>query len=255
MNIFVSVVSHGHADLIKEINCLASLAQKFNVVVKCNKPGDGEALKSYCQENNITLLDESYGLGFGENNNYIYRHCENNMNLNADDYFIVLNPDLYIAAEQIAQLIENMQHDGALFGSINLFKNEEKTIYDNSIRKFPSLKDFLSSYILGVNKCIIDKSTITSPVNVDWTAGSFMAVKASHYKQLSGFNERYFMYCEDIDMCYRSWLAGVPVVYYPDIHALHFAKHANRSIFSRHFVWHMTSIFRFLAFKSSHRLG
>ncbi|MBM7343768.1 glycosyltransferase [Pantoea coffeiphila] len=255
MNIYISVVSHGHAEMIKQINCLPQLAKQFNVVLKCNKPQDAEALSDWCADNNIVIIKSDYGLGFGKNNNFVFDYCQQKLSMQGEDIFIVLNPDLYITAEQIAELVENMQRDRVAFAAINLFKNDEKTIYDNSIRKFPTLKDFFQSFIFGVNKCIIDKSKVFAPTPVDWTAGSFMALKASHYQQLSGFNEKYFMYCEDIDLCYRSQLLKVPVVYYPTIHALHFAKHANRSVFSRHFMWHLQSTFRFLIYKFTHRLS
>jgi len=255
MNIYISVVSHSHADMIKKINCLPALALQFNVIIKCNKSQDAEELRDWCEQHNITMLDSDYGLGFGQNNNFVFRYCENNFSLNADDIFIVLNPDLVISSSDVLKLVSDMQKNKVQFAAINLFKDSEKTIYDNSIRKFPTLKDFFSSYIIGVNDCIIDKSKITVPTEVDWTAGSFMALTVEHYKRLSGFNERYFMYCEDIDICYRSKLMGVPVLFYPDIHALHLAKHANRRVFSRHFFWHLQSSFRFLSFKYTHRLS
>lgn len=255
MNIYISVVSHGHAEMIKQINCLPGLAEKFTVIIKCNKAQDAIALGDWCQQHNITLLASDYGLGFGENNNSVFRYCEQQLNLTDDDLFVVLNPDLSISGEQISALVNNMQRDRVQFAAINLFKNPEKTVYDNSIRNFPTLRDFFSSFIFGVNRCIIDKSSVSEPMRVDWTAGSFMALTARHYQQLCGFNERYFMYCEDIDLCYRSHLLGVPVVYYPQIHALHLAKHANRSLFSRHFVWHLTSTLRFLIYKTTHRLS
>lgn len=255
MNIYISVVSHGHAEMIKQINCLPALASRFKVVVKCNKPQDAAALNTWCNDNHITLIDSNYGLGFGQNNNFVFHYCEQHLGLQGEDIFIVLNPDLHITAEHISELVNNMQQDGVMFAAINLFKNDEKTIYDNSIRKFPTLKDFFQSFIFGVNNCVIDKSKVVTPTRVDWTAGSFMAIKASHYQQLSGFNENYFMYCEDIDLCYRSQLLNVPVVYYPAIHGLHFARHANRSVFSRHFVWHLQSTFRFLIYKARHRLN
>jgi len=254
MNIYISVVSHGHAELIKEINCLPELAKHCQVVVKCNKPVDSLALNDWCLSNNIHLISESYGIGFGANNNIVYHYCETALDMNEDDYFIVLNPDLSISAEQVLLLTQYMQVDNVKFGAINLFKDPEMTLYDNSVRQFPALKDFIKSFIFRVNDCIIDKSQISTPSKVDWTAGSFMAINSGLYKTLDGFDERYFMYCEDIDICYRSSLSGVPVVYYPHVRAVHLAKHANRSFFSRHFIWHLTSAFRFLVFKFNNKL-
>ena len=40
MNIYISVVSHGHDELIKELGCLKLLSEKFNIIIKSNKPND-----------------------------------------------------------------------------------------------------------------------------------------------------------------------------------------------------------------------
>lgn len=66
--------------------------------------------------------------------------------------------------------------------TINLFRNEELTIYDNAIRKFPSLIDFVKSYMIGKNTTIIDKSKIHQPEYVDWAAGSFLILRAIYLK-------------------------------------------------------------------------
>ncbi len=56
---------------------------------------------------------------------------------------------------------------------------------------------------------------------VDWVSGSAMLVRKSVYDQLGGFDEQFFMYCEDMDLCYRAWQAGYKVVYYPEAVIIH----------------------------------
>lgn len=254
MTVFISVVSHGHAELIKKIDCLASLSNIFKVILKCNKSGDAESLCEYANSHNMLLLNEAYGLGFGENNNYVFDYCLKQLGMNNNDYFIVLNPDVKIDPDTLTNLIEHMDVDESSLASINLYKNAEMTVYDNSIRKFPGFIDFFSSFILKKNNVIYNKDHVTAPTNVEWAAGSFLAFKVSHYALLKGFSDKYFMYCEDIDICYRSHLYNVPVRYYLEVKAIHFAKHANRSIFSKHFWWHVSSILKFLCFKYNNRI-
>lgn len=254
MNVFISVVSHGHAEIIKELDCLSSLAKFFTVVIKCNKTGDAESLSDYTNQNNMYILDEGFGLGFGKNNNYVFDYCRTKLSMNNNDYFIVLNPDVKIEIDALSTLIKLMDNDGSKLAAINLFRNSEMTVYDNSVRKFPTFIDFLSSFIIKKNNVAYNKESISLPTDVDWAAGSFLGFKASHYALLNGFSDRYFMYCEDIDICYRSHLNRIPVRYYPDIKAIHFAKHANRSILSKHFFWHVTSIIKFLFFRYSNKV-
>ncbi|HAS6329553.1 glycosyltransferase family 2 protein [Vibrio vulnificus] len=244
MSVFISVVSHGHGELIKQLSCLPTLAREFVVVVKLNK--EELALTSYLESKNINYIDEQYGAGFGHNNNIIYSYCEQKLGMKDGDFFLVLNPDVISTPESIYKLIECMERDEAKIASVNLFKDDDCKIPDNSIRKFPCLSDFVKSFLGFGNDTIIDKGNIKTSVNVDWAAGSFLMFKAQHYKRLRGFDEGYFMYCEDIDICYRSNLLGIPLMFYPEVVAKHLASHANRRFFSKHFFWHIKSVIRFL---------
>tara|TARA_R110002033_G_C3882539_1_gene238114 strand:- start:247 stop:1023 length:777 start_codon:yes stop_codon:yes gene_type:complete len=244
MTIYISVVSHGHDTLIRELSCLSSLSQDFHIVVKSNLAN--ESFVELTHHENFHWIDHKYNCGFGHNNNIVFEYCRFKCGMTVDDYFIVLNPDIVIASDQIEHLIKDMTLNDIKLSAINLFKDSDSTIYDNSIRTFPSLIQFTKSFLGLGNSSILDKSKVTASMQVDWAAGSFLAFKASHYEELGGFDENYFMYCEDIDICYRSHLIGERVTYFPEIKALHLAKHANRELLSKHFYWHLTSVLRFL---------
>lgn len=244
MSVFISVVSHGHSSLIRKLNCLGKLSAEFNVVVKINLQ---EAhLIPYLNENGIHYIDQQYGLGFGHNNNILFSYCKNKLGMNNDDIFIVFNPDVISDVETINNIVDSMKRNMSSIAAVNLFKDSDFSVHDNSVRKFPSFINFVESFVGLGNSTIIDKKSIESPTIIDWAAGSFLAFKASHYSMLKGFDENYFMYCEDIDICYRSNQSGYPVTFFPDIKMQHLAGHANRSIFSKHFFWHIKGVFRFL---------
>ncbi|WP_337979661.1 glycosyltransferase family 2 protein [Providencia manganoxydans] len=248
MKIYIGVVSHKHSKLINDLACLEQLCNHFVVVIKSNTPGDN--FPAMVDNPNFHWIDDNYHCGFGHNNNIIYNYCYNQLNMKTDDYFIILNPDVIIDYNVITHLIDNMLKNHDLIATVNLFKDIDNHIYDNSIRKFPSLSDFIKSFLGFNNPSVVDKSLLTEPCSIDWAAGSFLVIKASHYSNLKGFDENYFMYCEDIDICYRSALLNIPVKYYPNFHALHLAKHANRNFLSKHFYWHISSVLRFLLTKS-----
>ncbi len=56
---------------------------------------------------------------------------------------------------------------------------------------------------------------------VDWVQGSAFMIEAKLYKELNGFDERFWMYFEDVDLCRRSWRAGRPVYYLSDVELYH----------------------------------
>ncbi|MCC4793573.1 glycosyltransferase family 2 protein, partial [Vibrio lentus] len=179
-------------------------------------------------------------------NNIIYSYCEDALEMNREDIFIVFNPDIVANIDDIELLIKYMNQESHPIAAVNLFRDKELSISDNSVRNFPNLIQFSKSFLGLGNTTIINKNQTHKPTKVDWAAGSFLAFKAYHYKSLKGFDEKYFMYCEDIDICYRSNLIGYPVTFFPDIKIQHLAEHANRSILSKHFYWHVKSVFRFL---------
>lgn len=244
MRIFISVVSHGHGELISSLDTLSSLNNNFIVVVKNNKKDD--KLVNYTTSNNIKLINSQYGEGFGANNNIVFNFCREELGLQQDDLFVVLNPDLVITSDSLHKLQNYFLNKDLSIATVNLFKDEAFAEYDPSIRNFPSLLDFSSS-ILGLgNKTIIDKSKLEDNTFVDWSAGSFLAFRASHYFLLRGFDERYFMYCEDVDICQRSADLGRKVYFIKDIKCVHLAQHSNRNIFSKHFLWHLRNAVRYL---------
>lgn len=242
--VFISVVSHGHGALIKSLGCLKDLSANFNIVVKINKKEDG--FIGYLSNNNIYYVDDYYGLGFGANNNVNYNFCRSALGMNDEDVFIIFNPDVVAKPDDINNLLKYFSYEDCKLATVNLFKDKNFTLPDNSIRNTPGIYDFFSSFVGLKNRQKIDKSVINRQTDVDWCAGSFMAFTASHYAILKGFDEKYFMYCEDVDICYRSNQLGVRVLYIPEIKILHLASHHNRNVLSKHFYWHVKSIFRFL---------
>jgi GT2 family glycosyltransferase len=244
MAVYISVVSHGHANIIRNLNCVKALCDDFIVIIKSNVPN--EDFGTLQSKRNFHLIDSDYYLGFGRNNNLIFDYCCTKLDMNADDYFIVLNPDVLISADDVNRLVERMRQDVVKLSAISLFRDNELSIHDNSVRHFPSFNQFVKSFLGLGNTSIIDKENLNKACQVDWAAGSFLATKAEHYRSLGGFDESYFMYCEDIDICYRSSVAGEAVTFYPDIKAVHLAQHANRKMLSKHFYWHLSSAIRFL---------
>ncbi|MDZ7320186.1 glycosyltransferase family 2 protein [Kosakonia sacchari] len=247
-SVFFSIVSHNHLAVLKSMNCVGALANKYNVVLKNNVQSESEALKEYCKEHHIHLVDHLYGNGFGANNNIVYSYCCEHLNMGDDDVFIVLNPDVKIDNNSVEQLVSTMFERKIRVASISLYKDADYNTRDYSVRHFPQLYSFVSSFLGFANKTFI-RSATDQITTVDWAAGSFLAFNAGHYRKLRGFDERYFMYCEDIDICYRSYKMGYPMQYVPYICAIHLAKHQNRKVFSKHFYWHAKSAFRFLLSK------
>ena len=250
MKLYISVVSHGHGNTISELDSLGPLSDHFTVIIKNNT--SDKALLDYCLKYpKIILIDGSYGLGFGGNNNFIYKYCCQSLHIDPQDYFLVLNPDVYFSVNQCKNFIDKLTVNKVDFVTINLFKNFEKTVFDNSIRSFPSLSILICKFFGIATNYHVDKQLIETPVAVDWAAGSFLCFRSALYARLGGFDERYFMYYEDVDICYRAKLNGVELIYLPSIRAVHLGAFNNRKLLSRHHYWYVKSVTRFLVMSYS----
>jgi N-acetylglucosaminyl-diphospho-decaprenol L-rhamnosyltransferase len=244
MKLFISIVNHNHDDLISANLALKQVAKHHKVIIKSNSLAS-EGLKTYCHQSGIEIIQGRKNKGFSENNNEIFNFCTSNYKMDDDDYFLVINPDVTISNDEINRLIKLACKEKSDISSINLYKDKDKTIYDNSIRHHPKLSSPIRTMFKIKRNDIYDKSKILSPQKIEWAAGSFLLFKASCYTTLNGFDEKYFMYFEDADICRRANNLGMFVMYFPQIKAIHYASHKNRAIFSRHFIWYLQSSLRY----------
>ncbi|PKF77763.1 dTDP-Rha--alpha-D-GlcNAc-pyrophosphate polyprenol alpha-3-L-rhamnosyltransferase [Vibrio sp. vnigr-6D03] len=242
MALFISVINHNHDDMICANPTLSRLSTQHKVLIKSNSIAT-EKLKNYCIASGITLIQGNTVKGFGANNNEVYEYIRNT--IQSDDYFLVLNPDVEVTGGAINDLLVQAKEYNSDISAINLFKDEHYTIYDKSIRKYPELLGPLRSLVGLQRNDVFDKSLVTSPTKIDWAAGSFLLFKVDCFEKLKGFNEKFFMYFEDADICTRANKKGLNVYYFPDIKAIHYASHQNRNVFSRHFYWYILSSLRY----------
>jgi N-acetylglucosaminyl-diphospho-decaprenol L-rhamnosyltransferase len=73
----------------------------------------------------------------------------------------------------------------------------------------------------------------------------FMLFKADAYRNLGGFDERYYMYYEDVDICTRAWSTGLSVLACNTIKVVHDAQRASHQN-PQHLIWHLRSMARYL---------
>lgn len=244
--IHVAIISHGHEELLiaSALGGLLHSDQTMKVWLKDNKPSS--KLKAYCAEHAIFYTDAQPGLGFGHNNNFLFDLIRKEIGFAAGDTFIAMNPDITITPSTTAQLVAQMKSDNAAIATINLYRDKDFSTPDANVRRFPNLFSFFKILLLRSVSQAYEKNNIPEPCQVDWASGAFLAFDAAHYATLKGFDLRYFMYFEDVDICYRSTLLGKAVQYYPQFKAIHAAAHKNRNIVSKHAVWFFHSFIQFL---------
>jgi N-acetylglucosaminyl-diphospho-decaprenol L-rhamnosyltransferase len=246
LKLYICIVSHGHAGLILE-----SLHRFLGVdsIIVCVVDNLGEiSLREYCEEHSVFYVPPlDVPCGFGANNNRGFRFLAERVSISNDDYFVCCNPDVSISREMLLLLHEELALCNPSLASINLFRNSEMSELDPNIRFFPRISDYVGRLLRVGRGSLVQREIYTTPVYCDWAAGSFLILKPALYATLHGFDERYFMYFEDVDLCLRARRTeSVRLLYLPKIKAIHIGAFQNRRLFSKHFSWYFRSLLRYL---------
>lgn len=234
----VSLVSHGHASLLSPM--LATLLADplvGCVVLTLNVPERIDLLEKNdgIEPAKLLLRRNKKPLGFGENHNQAFAYCQT-------PYFVVINPDVILAPDTFESLIAWQQRTLAAIVAPQVFAPDGKR--QDSWRRFPTIANLVMK-ALGHDPSLIKPDPDAHFVYPDWVAGMCMLFKRDAYQQLGGFDERYHLYYEDVDICARAWLSGFTVLACQRSKIVHDARRASRRQW-RHMRWHARSLIRYL---------
>jgi len=206
--IAVSIVSHGHGVMVDRlVRQLRACPEVRQVLVTRNIP-EASPIGS---DGLVFVTENKAPKGFGANHNAAFAHCR-------EPFFCVLNPDIELAGNPFPALLGCLQDDGIALAAPLIFSPDGRI--EDSARHFPNLLSLLSKALGGHD----GRYAITpgqEPLVVDWVAGMFMVFSGAAYARLGGFDERYFLYYEDVDVCARAGHAGMKVVVCPSVSAIH----------------------------------
>ncbi|WKZ85925.1 glycosyltransferase [Ralstonia pickettii] len=237
--ITVSVVSHGQIDLLLPL--LAQLEQAaalvpLHVVITQNLPERRPSV-SESDRFRITWVMNERPLGFGENHNNAFSHCR-------AECFCVLNPDVRLDASSLTALSDCVRRRPGVAGPRVV--SSAGTIED-SARYVPSIRRMLNRWIR--RRFVADYSPAVEEQQVDWLAGMCLVFDRATYLRLGGFNPAFKLYCEDVDICLRSHLAGLSVTWNQHAVVQHDAQRASRRKW-RYLAWHIGSLVRLMCSKT-----
>ena len=212
----VVVVSfNSRAKLLSCVGPLAGAAGIAVVVVDNASHDDTLATVTGLPIKTIALTEN---VGFGAGCNIGWRSV-------SSPYVLFLNPDALMSAEAVnllAQRADERPEAGALAPKLMTPSGE----LDYSLRRFPRLRSTYARALFlqrlmpratWVDEVIRDPRAYAEPHAVEWITGACLLVRRAVLEELGGFDERFFMYCEDKDLCTRLWKAGYSVEYEPSI--------------------------------------
>lgn len=234
--IHLSVVSHGQDELVQEL--LASAAGYCctkRLVVTVTRNINNSARRSFSRlPFPVTVIENSLPQGFGANHNQAFSRCR-------EEFFCVVNPDIILTADIFYHLISLLSRDNAGAAAPVLVDSSGRL--QDSARKFPTPGRIVSR-VFRRKKHGCDYPLSDDYISPDWIAGMFMLFPSRVYRKIGGFDERYFMYCEDADICMRLRNSGYTVLVNTRVQAVHNPR--RKSHYSpKHLWWHITSLLRF----------
>lgn len=234
----LSVVSHGHEALLHRLltdlsSCegisSARIVVTLNLAEEKFDPGRFPTL-------NIQVLRNSVRKGFGANHNQAFAICDTT-------WFFILNPDLRLPDKDCFQVL---LHAAARMPDAALLAPR---IEGSSGNKEDSVRFNLGflSLLRRASTRRQEQPDATIPAKYPhpfyWLAGMFLMVKADEFRKLGGFDERYFLYCEDYDLSARTYIAGNSIALIASTRAIHDAQRDSHRSFS-HLKLHLTSLLR-----------
>lgn len=233
-DVTLSVVSHGHGELLDGLfRDLAALPgmHRARALLTLNLSSEGFDAKSFAPMQ-IDVLRNERPRGFGANHNAAFEHC-------TTPWFAVLNPDLRFPTDPFPPLLlaATSMPDVALFTPkiVGANGNAEDHVRTN-LTPFSLLQRRV-----GTVAHVDDSAPSKLPGPFYWVAGMFMLFRADAFRKLGGFDERFFLYCEDYEICARLYVRGNGVAVIPGARVVHDARRdSHRSL--KHLRWHLSSL-------------
>jgi GT2 family glycosyltransferase len=230
----ISIVSHNQARLVN--NLLADIDRycgpEVEVLLTINVL-DEQSIDPEVYSLNIKLISNKTPKGFGANHNAALK-------LASGKYYCVLNPDIRFMNNPLPELLACLS-DPSIGIVAPLVTRMSGTIEDTA-RRFPTPLSIAARALFG--KRPIEYGTDYKICSPDWVGGMFMLIPAAVFRRIGGFDERYFLYYEDVDLCARMRLAGYDIRLCPNAKVIHEARRqSHRDL--RYFRWHLASILRF----------
>lgn len=253
-DITIAVISYNTKGLLK--GCLDSIASQGgdllnNTLVIDNASTDGsqELIKNKYPQ--VKLVANKQNLGFAKAANQAIKAAK-------QKFVLMLNSDTILHENSIESLLDFMKSCPQAGAVGPLLLNPDGSSYPSG-RRFPSFIDGSMHAFLGI---VLPKNRFTrryrqldwdrnNKKEVDWISGAAICLRKAAVQEIGFFDEDYFMYVEDMDLCYRLWQNGWKVFLLPESKVVHYIGQSSKQFSTRMVKEHEKSIYRFFLKQSA----
>jgi GT2 family glycosyltransferase len=221
----VSIVSHGQALYVRKLlrdldQTGAGRIDKVIVTVNIDEPDRLEDLQLAYP---VELIRNERPKGYGANHNAAFQRC-------VSPWFLVLNPDVRIEGDAVARLLDEAPETSGVVAP--------RIVEPGKTEPEPRRALLTPFEIMG--RWVWPRHDAP---RAHWVAGMFMLFRAPAFRAVGGFDEKFYMYVEDADICARLHLGGWAVAVNESVRVLHDAQRASDRQW-RALGWHWASLLR-----------
>jgi N-acetylglucosaminyl-diphospho-decaprenol L-rhamnosyltransferase len=238
------IVSYNVRDLL--LKCIASLRadgiEQIVVVDNGSKDGSADAARSAGVD---VVAQENLGFGSGANRGVART---------TTPYVVICNPDLEVEPGATKALVDVLERLPDVAIAAPRIDTPDGRLYP-SVRTFPDMVDAAGHAFLHFvwrdnpfsRRYKMADWDHESPSDVDWVAGTHFVVRRTAWDAVGGFDEAFFMYLEDVDLCWRLRQAGWRTRYEPAARVVHAIGRSTDQTPYRMIAEHHRSLLRYAA--------
>ncbi len=248
LDVTIAIINFNTKDLLK--TCIDTIQKTpplvaYDVLVIDNASTDGSVDMIKEDLPDVHLLENAGNLGYAAAANQALRTSKAR-------YVLVLNTDIEMDRDAVDILVEHADHHDDLGVAGPLLLNTDGSV-QMSGRRFPSFVDATMHAFLGQlwpNNRFSSRYRMIGwdrkeDTTVDWVSGAAMLVRRSAAEKVGLFDDGYFMYVEDMDLCYRLWKKGWKVYFCPDARMVHHIAQTSNQMSVQMIIEFQKSLYRF----------
>lgn len=197
-----------------------TIADRCEILVIDNHSNDdsiGYLRNRFSATANVRIVETPRNLGFGSGYNLGFNYAQG-------AFLLLNNPAKILEPDALKNMVATMEHDSTIGILAPKLIHDDGTIRD-SYRSFPTFFDVIVKrtplrhvFHEHMRNYLQQNRDPATTGDTDWVVGGCLMIRADLCRELGGFDERFFLFFEDTDLCRRCWNAGKRVVYFPLAH-------------------------------------
>lgn len=234
VDLSIVIVSFNTKELLRK--CLESITYESQgipseIIVVDNHSHDGSAEMVATSFPSVVLITTAENLGFAGANNKGFAVAKGR-------YIVLLNSDAFLYPGTLHKALELMELNpdvglaGArLIGSDGSWQPSRR-MYPSVLNDFLHLSGLAAKYPQSHFFGRADRTWVSSDVasDADWVPGAFAIIRREALEKSGYFDERFFLYYEEVDLCRRIKGAGFRIVYWPDLVVTHLGGESSKNV-------------------------